>query len=183
MRNGESGRIGHGRPGKQSGLAYVLLLITVAVLGIVSASSLSIGSKIGKRDAERELLAIGAEFEQALRSYAGFSGNVAATPGGSGPRTLQELLRDPRFPALKRHLRQVYFDPLTGSNEWGIVKNTAGFIVGIYSTAGGTPIQRTGFEAGKPHFENAESYSSWVFGLPTAALPNTQRVGPSLRAP
>lgn len=142
---------------------------------MLSAASLSVGSQISRRDAERELLATGAEFEQALKSYAGVSGNSGQAIGGFGPQTLEDLLKDPRFPSIKRHLRQIYTDPLTGRSEWGLVKTPGGFIVGVYSMADGAPIQRTGFEPAKAGFENAQSYADWVFGLPMASLPNSQR--------
>lgn len=160
---------------RSTGFAYVLLLITVATLGMLSAASLSLGAQITRRDAERELLAIGAEFEQALRSYGGIAANAEAATGGRGPRTLEELLKDPRSLSVKRHLRQIYADPLTGRNEWGLVKEPGGSIVGIYSIAEGVPIQRAGFEPAKTSFENAESYAAWVFGFPGANRPNNQR--------
>lgn len=160
---------------KSGGFAYVLLLIGVATIGMLSAASLSTGSQISRRDAERELLATGVEFEQALKSYAGVSGNSGQAIGGLGPQTLEELLKDSRFPGMKRHLRQIYTDPLTGRNEWGLVKAPGGFIVGVYSLAEGVPIQRSGFEPAKAGFENAQSYADWIFGLPMASLPNNHR--------
>lgn len=162
-------------PAKVSGFAYVLLLIIVATVGLLSASSLSIGSQVTRRDAERELLAIGAEFEQALKSYAAASGSSGSPARGVGPRSLQDLMKDPRFPGLKRHLRQLYTDPLTGRAQWGLVIEPGGSIIGIYSSARGIPIQRTGFESGKVSFENAESYANWIFGLPNALFPGTRK--------
>lgn len=162
-------------PAKVSGFAYVLLLIIVATIGLLSASSLSIGSQVTRRDAERELLAIGAEFEQALKSYAAASGSSGSPARGVGPRSLQDLMKDPRFPGLKRHLRQIYADPLTGRVQWGLVIAPGGSIVGIYSSAEGIPIRRTGFEPGQVSFTNAESYAGWIFGLPNASLPGTRK--------
>lgn len=160
----------------QQGFAYLLLLITVAILGLLSASSLSIGAQVSRRDAERELIAIGNEFEQALKSYAGISGNLqAATAGATGPGTLEDLLKDPRFPSVKRHLRQIYVDPLTGRVEWGVVRTPSGSIVGIYSLADGVPIQRSGFDATRSAFENANSYGAWIFGFADANFPGNRR--------
>lgn len=163
-------------PAKASGFAYVLLLITVATIGLLSASSLSVGGQITRRDAERELLAIGNEFEQALRSYSGGSGGLGNSAFGVGPRNLQDLIKDPRFPGVRRHLRQIYADPLTGKPEWGLVIEPGGSIVGVYSQADGIPIQRTGFEASKITFENAESYAAWKFGLPYKLQPLTRKI-------
>jgi type II secretory pathway pseudopilin PulG len=163
------------RTTKVSGFAYVLLLIIVATIGLLSASSLSIGSQVTRRDAEHELLAIGNEFEQALNSYARVSGTTGNLARGVGPRSLQDLLKDPRFPGLKRHLRQIYADPLTGRAQWGLVIEPGGSIVGIYSSAAGIPIQRTGFEPDRVSFENAESYANWIFGLSSASLVGARR--------
>lgn len=115
---------------------------------------------MARRDAERHLLAIGAEFERALVSYAG---------GARGPRTLDELVRDPRMPGTRRHLRQIYADPLTGRPDWGLVTDPQGFIVGVYSLAEGRPIQRSAFEAHWGHMEEADSYRDWVFGVRAGA--------------
>ena len=160
---------------RAAGFAYVFLLMTVALIGLFSAASVSLGSQASRREAERELLAVGAEFEQALKSYAGVSGGAGAGIHARGPQALEDLLKDARVPSLKRHLRQIYADPLTGRQEWGLVRAPGGFIVGVYSTAAGVPIQRAGFEAAKAEFENADAYAAWVFGLPAAALPGARR--------
>jgi type II secretory pathway pseudopilin PulG len=155
-----------GRPA-QAGFAYLLLLIVIALIGIAASASLSAGATISRRDSERELLALGLEFQQGLRSYAGAPAAVTQL-AGSGPRNLEDLLRDPRAAGIRRHLRQVYHDPLTGKNEWGLVRDKQGNIIGIYSIAAGRPIKRTGFETALGGFDEAESYRQWVFGLPEA---------------
>jgi type II secretory pathway pseudopilin PulG len=158
-----SGRSSH------CGFAYVALLLAIALIGLAASASLSLGSVMARRDAERQLLSVGLEFQQALRSYAGIPVAVAIPALGRGPRTIEELLKDPRVLGIRRHLRQLYADPLTGRNDWELVRDSEGYILGLYSTAEGRPIQRTGFEAPLASFEDAESYSQWVFGLPLAA--------------
>lgn len=170
------------------GFAYVLLLVSVAVLAVSATATLRLGAQMGRRDAEQALLFVGSEFERALRSYAGLpvtavvNANQANTnqsialqasvsqvpPFATGPRTLEELLQDPRTPGVRRHLRKIYADPLTGLPNWGLVKDPAGYIIGVYSLADGQPIQQTGFGPQRPGFESAPSYSAWVFGLPAA---------------
>jgi type II secretory pathway pseudopilin PulG len=151
------------------GFIYVALLLSIALVGLAASASLSLGAAITRRDAEKNLLTLGLEFQQALRSYAGIPFNAITPVQGRGPRVLEELLRDPRVPGITRHLRQLYADPLTGRNDWGLVKDTEGYILGVYSTAGGRPIQRTGFETPLANFDDAETYTQWVFGLPLAA--------------
>lgn len=158
---------------RQRGFAYLVLLLAIALLGLTASASISLGAAMARRDAERQLLAMGLEFQQALRSYSGIS---AAAPSGRGPRTLEDLLKDPRVPGTRRHLRQVYVDPLTGRAEWGLLRDPQGHIVGVHSLAMGKPLQRTGFEPLLANFEQAESYEQWIFGLPLPALqPPAQR--------
>ncbi|MBI5279840.1 MAG: type II secretion system protein [Burkholderiales bacterium] len=149
-----------GRPRPPGGFAYVMLLLAVALISLAATAAVSVGATMARRDAERHLLAIGAEFERALVSYAG---------GARGPRTLDELVRDPRMPGTRRHLRQIYADPLTGRPDWGLVTDPQGFIVGVYSLAEGRPIQRSAFEAHWGHMEEADSYRDWVFGVRAGA--------------
>lgn len=156
-----------GRP-RESGFAYVLLLAAVALISISASASITLGATMARRDAERELLQIGLEFRRALHTYAGVPVGAAAPLAARGPRALEDLLKDPRVPGIRRHLRQLYADPLTGRQEWGVIKDSAGFIVGVYSLADGQPIQREGFEPSLAGFERAQGYREWVFGLPGA---------------
>jgi len=150
--------------GRLRGHAYVMLLITVAVLAGAAATSISLGANAARRDAEQELLAVGDDFTRALRSYRGVMSGQPLEAGMPGPRSLEDLLRDPRAPGVRRHIRQIPADPLTGRREWGLVIDAAGGIVGIHSLADGQPIRRTGFAPGQASFENAASYRQWVFG-------------------
>lgn len=143
------------RNGSQAGFAYLLLLMGVAIIGLTSAAAVNLGARVARRDAEDQLLATGDEFRRALQSY-------GAT--GGGPKTLEELLKDPRFPGVRRHLRKIYVDPLTGQSEWGLERDPLGLIVGVYSLAKGTPIRRAGFTTENASFEGAETYREWVFG-------------------
>ena len=74
----------------QHGFTYLGLIILVAILGLVGAAGLKMGSLLQRQAAEQELLDIGAQFSDALYSYA------AATPPGQPqqPPTLAALLRD-----------------------------------------------------------------------------------------
>lgn len=147
-----------------------MLLVAIALIGITASSSLSLGAAMARRDAERQLLVVGQEFQQALRSYAGLPPGATLPTAARGPRSLEELLKDPRTPGTRRHLRQIYADPLTGRNEWGLVKDREGYILGIHSMADGKPMQRHGFESQLSLNGDAENYRQWVFGLPSAGL-------------
>lgn len=159
---------------RSNGFAYVMLLVAVAILSLFAAGSLQLGSQLSRQDAEQALLDVGGEFQRALYSYSGTTatsgagGVNALANSAKGPRTIEELLRDGRTASTKRHLRQLYADPMTGSTQWGLVKDPAGFILGVYSKSSERPIKQTNFDQTQAHFEEAESYSKWIFGLPSA---------------
>lgn len=158
----------------QGGFAYMLLLISVALIGIAAAGSVSLGAAVARRHAEQELLVIGAEFERALSSYAGLPSALqgGSLPAGAhGPRELGELLKDPRVPGIRRHLRQLYSDPLTGNREWGLVRDSEGFIMGVYSLAPGVPIKQSGWPPRWTRFDGQQTYALWVFGFASTRSP------------
>ena len=114
-------------PGRRrAGFTFISLIILVAIIGLVGATAIKLGAVMQRSAAERELLNIGAQFSDALQSYA------KATPPGqpAQPPSLKELLLDPRFPAVRRHLRKIFVDPMTGKAEWGItyVAGTTGVV-------------------------------------------------------
>lgn len=135
-----------------------MLLVLLAVLGTASSAAVGLGAAAARRDAEQHLLVIGAEFQQALASHAG------------RPRALAELTKDPRAPGIRRHLRRIPIDPLTGRDRWGLVRDAQGGIVGVHSLAPGAPLKRTGFDPRWNTFEEARSYQEWVFGPRTPIM-------------
>ncbi|RPI45026.1 MAG: hypothetical protein EHM59_11255, partial [Betaproteobacteria bacterium] len=97
----------------ERGFTYVGLMLFIALIALASVAALSAGASLQRRLAEEELLFIGAQFASAFRSY------YEATPVGQRtyPARLDELLRDPRYPGVRRHLRKIYVDPITGRPE------------------------------------------------------------------
>lgn len=144
---------------KQRGFSYVGVLILLAIIGTVSAATLSIGSVMQRRAAEDELLFIGEQFQLALLSYA----NASSSGASRYPARLNDLLRDPRFPSIRRHLRKIYVDPMTGSTDWGTVNAPEGGIYGIFSQSREHPIRISGFTGKFSHLDGAGMYSEWVF--------------------
>jgi type II secretory pathway pseudopilin PulG len=170
----------------QGGFTYLGLIILVTVIGLVGAATLKVDSLLQRAAAEEELLAVGAAFSAALESYA------AATPQGQPlqPPSLQELLRDPRTPGLRRHLRKIFVDPISGGTEWGIVwlGDRVG-VVGVYSLSQARPLKVGNFEQRFTGFENKEHLSDWKFvatnlpSVPLAAGGNGAPSAPSLFPP
>lgn len=146
---------------RQCGMIYVALLLAVALIGGVSAVGLKVAQTIQTRQAEAELLAIGLEFRNALQSYA------EATPNGvpPAPESLAELLRDPRYPGVRRHLRRIYHDPLTGKTDWGIIRGPDRRIAGIHSLSTGATFKRDGFPGELAALAGKESHDQWVFSI------------------
>ncbi len=165
---------------RQAGFTYLGLIIFVAIIGLVGAATLKVGSLLQRAAAEEELLEIGAAYSAALDSYA------AATPRGASPYppSLTELLKDPRSPAVRRHLRKVYVDPLTGKAEWGIVYLGDGEtrIVAFHSLSDAKPLKIANFDKRFKGLDNKEKISEWRFSAGerslAPAVATTQSGGP-----
>lgn len=142
----------------EAGFTYLGVLLLIAVTGIALGSTVTLWSTQGLRERERDLLWVGSQYAQALRSYYRNSPGLAQYP-----QTLDELLEDPRYPGIKRHLRQLYLDPITGSADWGLVRSIDGRITGVYSQSEQPPLKKTGFAAQWSDFEGLEHYSDWQF--------------------
>jgi type II secretory pathway pseudopilin PulG len=145
----------------QQGFGYIAALLMLALLALGSAMSLKLGVSFQRRAAETALLETGADFARALGRYR------RATPPGfdTAPRSLQELLWDSRSPGVRRHLRQIWVDPLTGQRDWGFVRDPqTDAILAIYSLSKGQPLQQTGFEPRFVGFDHQRSYRGWRFG-------------------
>jgi len=156
------------RRGRQAGFTYLGLIIFVTIIGLVGAATLKIGALLQRAAAEEELLDIGAAFSAALDSYA------AATPQGASPYppSLKELLKDPRVPGVRRHLRKIFVDPLTGKAEWGVVylgEGTTG-VVAVHSLSAAKPLKVANFDSRFAGLDNADTISAWRFKARDPAL-------------
>jgi type II secretory pathway pseudopilin PulG len=167
---------------RQSGFTYLSLIILVAIIGIAAAATLKMGAVIQRSRAEQQLLDIGAAYSDALKSYAD------ATPAGMPPQppSLQDLLRDPRFPGVRRHLRRIYVDPMTGSAEWGIVYlgDKAG-VLAVYSLSNARPVKIGNFPPRFATLAGKQKISEWRFtagkewGAATPPAPPPATAAPS----
>lgn len=145
---------------RQHGFTYLGLIVLVTIIGMVGALTLKADALLRRAAAEEELLETGAAFSAALQSYA------AATPRGqpTQPPTLQELLRDPRFPGTRRHLRKIFVDPITGKAQWGIVyANGEKGVIAVYSLSKARPLKVANFDERFPGFAGKEHLSDWKF--------------------
>jgi hypothetical protein len=109
------------------------------------------------------------------------------------PQELADLLQDNRFPQAKRHIRRLYPDPISNSDEWGLLRSIDGRITGVYSRSDATPFKRSGFSAEWSGFEGLEHYSDWQFvaeqafrkcrGVQTHAARETRHEAPGCAVP
>ena len=164
--------------GKQNGFTYIGLLIGVAIMGAALAAVGTVWHTLVQREHEKDLLFIGNQFRTALNRY--FLVNQRY------PMRLEFLVQDEDKLAVKRHLRKIYFDPMTNQTEWGTVKLPDGEIVGIYSLSEEEPLKTNGFRPRDVSFKDKKKYSEWLFmsegqTVIPGAIPNNQQ--PSLLTP
>jgi type II secretory pathway pseudopilin PulG len=154
MRSG-SARCPH--PAGQRGFGYLLVLFALAAMGLLLAGAGQVWHTTAQREKEAELLFIGHQFRQAIGAY------YALTPDAAKqyPAKLEDLLEDKRLPMPRRHLRQIYRDPMTGRAEWGLVK-LGDRIVGVHSLSAERSLKTT-FHKRDAAFADASRYEQWVF--------------------
>lgn len=144
---------------RENGFTYLVLLAVVAVMGVVLAAAGEVWHTAQKREKERELLFVGDQFRRAFNLYR------LHTPGNARhyPMSLEDLLKDPRAPGVKRYLRKIYADPVTGSTRWGLLRGANGEIFGVHSLSEDEPLKKSGFSLANAQFEGRTKYSDWVF--------------------
>lgn len=144
---------------RQRGFTYLGLLFAVVLAGVALAAIGVVWSMERQRERERELLFVGERFREAIASY------YERSPGlvKRYPAKLDELLKDGRFLTVRRHLTQVYRDPMTGTRNWGLIPAPEGGIMGVHSSSTSAPIKRAGFPSEFSEFEGKSSYAEWRF--------------------
>jgi len=184
----------------QRGFVYLWAMFAVTVAGLVLAGTGQTWQVKAQRENELELLFIGEEFREAIMSYynggqggasggttggassgtsgAASGGTQAATSGGTGkyPDSLEQLLEDKRSGVTIRHLRKIYLDPMTKTDDWGLVaepppedgsgatrSNISNGIIGVYSLSNKKPMKKENFPEHFANFSEAETYEDWQF--------------------
>jgi type II secretory pathway pseudopilin PulG len=169
-----SGSVRHG------GLVLLGVLLLLVLTGLAALVGAEVWATAVQREREEQLLFVGDQYRRAIESY------WVASPGPvkTLPKTLDDLLKDDRFPMPVRHLRRLYRDPLDAQAPWGIVKIGAG-IAGVFSTSEAVPLKRSGFPDIYVNFEGAKGYNHWRFvfqtsrraGAPAAPPPPVKETG------
>ena len=144
---------------REQGIAYLALLIAIAIVGVGIAAAGIVWSEASQREKERELLFVGGQFRRAIQQY--YESGIAEK---KYPATLEVLLQDSRFPGTRRYLRQLYRDPMSGTAQWGLVRAPDGGIMGVYSLRDDVVAhRRTNFPAQLSGLEGKARTSEWQF--------------------
>lgn len=155
--NGHDGLRAASLPSSQRGFTFIVVLILIALIGAGLATAGTVWRTQAQREREEELLFVGQQFRAAIESY------VKRSPGAPEfPRRLEDLVEDRRGPVPLRHLRRLYVDPMTGTRDWGLVRQ-GDRIVGVHTRHVSTPYKTAGFRPGDEAFESAGSVSDWRF--------------------
>ncbi|WP_137719070.1 type II secretion system protein [Methylobacillus flagellatus] len=145
----------------QHGFSYFGVLFTVTLVSLALVGTALVSSVQQQRQKERALLFIGQQYLDAIGSY------YHASPGGfkQYPRSLDDLLRDTRYPGIKRHLRQPWPDPMLLAGHWQLIRNRQGGIVGIQSLSTATPLKQGGFSRQllAQRLSGKKRYMDWRF--------------------
>ncbi len=150
--------------GRQSGFTYLAVLLAVALAGASLAAVGQVWQTVAQREKEKELLFVGNQFRRAINGY--FKSN------GRYPMALEDLVLDPRSAGVKRYLRKIFVDPMTGSPDWGTLKSAEGQVFGVYSLSEREPLKKANFSLLNSSFENKLKYSEWIFMATARVLPS-----------
>jgi len=156
----------HMRHGKNQGYILLGLLVLLVIVGYALAEAGTSWTNKAKREREQELLKVGDTIKKAIGNY------YNQTPGvvKQYPPNLEALLLDNRFPVPRRYLRQLYLDPITQREGWGILEAPSGGVMGVYSLSAEQPFKSKNFRPAYQHFEGKKYYGEWYFAyLPKGA--------------
>jgi len=154
-----------------SGFTYIGLLAILVIIGISLGAAGKYWQNVMLRDKEEELLFRGDQYKQAIERY------YSAVPGNPQyPRHIEDLLKDNRTPAAKRHLRQKFKDPITGKDFLLLQGADAlgEYIIGVHSESNKTPLKQANFPEAHKDFAGKGQYSDWQF---IAAIAQPQQPG------
>lgn len=153
--------------GDEHGFTYIALLIFIAIMSVGLLATGEVWHMTMKREKEQELLFAGDQIRNAITMYY----NHSPGQGGRFPMSLEDLLKDPRYPATKRYLRKLYLDPVSNSSNWELIKGPDGEIFGVHSTSGDEPSKKSNFSFVDQDFEGKMKYSDWVFMISARYVP------------
>ena len=113
------------RSSNQDGMTYVGALLAIVLIGIATTALTPMWSTMVRRDKEAELLFRLGEYRRAIARY--------RQDHGRYPARLEDLLEDKTQRQVRRYLRRIYRDPMTGKADWKLdyIVDKAGAFAGI----------------------------------------------------
>jgi len=144
----------------QQGYTYVVVMVAVVVLGILAGTANVTVNQVMRRDREAELLYRGLTYQYAIKNYYLTDGKKEY------PHKLEDLVKDPRVPGVRRFLREVYPDPFRKDANgigWKLIQATDGGIQGVVSQNDAESIQQSGFPLELKQLEGKAHYNEWRF--------------------
>jgi type II secretory pathway pseudopilin PulG len=111
--------------------------VAIIIIGISMGAAGKYWSNVMLRDKEEELIFRGEQYRKAIDSYFSL--------GRQYPPSIDDLLKDGRTPAGKRHLRQKYKDPVNGEDFEEIKHIATKRIIGVRSTSNKESIKQAWF--------------------------------------
>ncbi|ABA87854.1 type II secretion system pseudopilin TklG [Syntrophotalea carbinolica DSM 2380] len=138
----------------ERGSTLLMVLAAMVILGLTLGIAGNSWKNIVQRDREEELFFRGDQYRRAIVSF--------HNAWGVYPKQLDELLMDRRALHVRRHLRRLYSDPMTGA-PFELVRDGAGRIHGVFSADNARPFRRQGFPPEYETFGKAGSYRDWKF--------------------
>jgi type II secretory pathway pseudopilin PulG len=153
---------------RTKGFTYLSALFIVALLSTGLALTGEVWHTSAMREKEADLLHIGHQYRKAIERY------YLSGPQRQYPRSLDDLIKDPRQPGTVRYLRKHYPDPITGQ-DWVLVKAPDGGVLGVHSPSDATPFKTAGFKVRDRSFDGAQKYSDWKFLFQPAAPAAAQK--------
>jgi hypothetical protein len=154
----------------QRGYLLVVLMFALALFGVGLATVGRWESEMAQRDREKELLRTGAQVVEAIRAY------YLASPGSINllPSTWDDLLEDHRYIGTLRHLRRIPVDPFSHRDDWTILRNPQGQMIGLASSSTLAPLARVAVRAGHLRLTPVGRYCDWQFVFD----PSTENLAP-----
>jgi hypothetical protein len=138
----------------------MFFLATTSLMSVAAMGAVILGDAMQQRDREVELLYVGDQMSQAIFSY---QNSASASGLRMPPQALSDLVWDTRSPTPVAHLRRIYIDPLTGSFDWGEIKDPSGALIGVFSKSKLEPLKKIDFAIERKFFEKAKTYADWKF--------------------
>ncbi len=122
----------------QGGFTFLGLLLAIVLLGIGLTAASEVWFTTAQRQRQAQSQWVAQEFVRAIGSY------YESGPGGVKrfPKSVDDLLEDRRSGTVRRHLRQIYVNPQTGSREWAWVTAPDGGLMGVQA-----PVWQAGTES------------------------------------